>query len=62
MYILISINLSQIATVRIHYLWNTSSHSVAPTAPKSPALQLAKIMLLLGLNPPGNGQKLRFTF
>lgn len=29
----------------------TSSHSVAPTLPYSPALQLANTMLLLGLNP-----------
>jgi len=28
---------------------STSSHSVAPTAPYSPALQLAKMMLRLGL-------------
>lgn len=30
----------------------TSSHSVAPTLPYSPALQLANTRLLLGLNPP----------
>lgn len=36
---------------------NTSSHSVAPTAPKSPPLQLAKTMLLLGLNWPKRQQK-----
>lgn len=29
----------------------TSSHSVAPTLPYSPALQLANTRLLLGLNP-----------
>lgn len=29
----------------------TSNHSVAPTLPYSPALQLANKMLLLGLNP-----------
>lgn len=29
----------------------TSNHSVAPTLPYSPPLQLAKIMLLRGLNP-----------
>lgn len=29
----------------------TSNHSVAPTAPYSPALQLANTRLLLGLNP-----------
>lgn len=39
---------------------NTSSHSVAPTAPKSPALQLAKTMLLLGLNPSERQQKVSF--
>lgn len=33
----------------------TSNHSVAPTLPYSPALQLANTMLLLGLNPSVKG-------
>lgn len=32
----------------------TSNHSVAPTLPYSPALQLAKTILLLGVNPSDN--------
>lgn len=35
----------------------TSNHSVAPTLPYSPALQLAKTILLLGLNPSDNSVK-----
>lgn len=35
----------------------TSNHSVAPTLPYSPALQLANTMLLLGLKPPVVGKR-----